>query len=197
MRITAEDVKQLHLATGAGYMEAKRALEAADGDTERAKLALRGRGEAIVRKKAARPAGEGRIESYCHTGDRIGVMLELNCETDFAAATPAFQALAHNLALHIAAMNPAYIAPADVPPETVARERAACEARERLAQTPETRIPAAVEEELQRFYRSECLLEQPSIRGGGLFVRDEVAACVAALRENVRVKRFVRYELGE
>jgi elongation factor Ts len=197
VRISAEDVKQLHLETGAGYMDAKRALEQAGGDAEQAKLLLRGKGEAIVRKKTARIAREGRIEIYHHTGDRIGVMLELNCETDFAAATAAFKALAHNLAMHVAAASPRYLSAADVPVEIIARESAVYEARARLEQAPEARIPAIVEDGLQKFYQTECLLEQPYIRDSARSVRDEVTACVAALKENVRVKRFVRYELGE
>ncbi len=197
MQVTANDVKQLHQATGAGYMEAKRALEQADGDMERAKIALRDKGVSIAKKKADRVAREGRIEIYCHTGERIGVLLELNCETDFAAATAAFKALAHNLAMHVAAMRPAYICPADIPPETVARESAQYEAQARFEQKPESLIPAIVAGRLQEFYREVCLLEQPYFRDGGRSVRDELVACVAALKENVTVKRFVRYELGE
>ena len=197
MHITANDVKQLHLQTGAGYMDAKRALERADGDTERAILALREKGVAIAQKKGGRAAREGRIEVYRHTGDRIGVLLELNCETDFAAVTERFQALAHNLAMHIAAMNPAYISIADVPPEVIARERAVYTAQARNEHKPEKIAAAIAEGRLQKFYQRECLLEQPYFKDGAVSVRDEVVACVAALKENITVKRFIRYELGE
>jgi elongation factor Ts len=196
MQITAMDVKQLRLETGAGYMDAKRALEQAGGDPQRAVLALREKGVAIAQKKTGRVAAEGRIEVYGHTGDRVGVMLELNCETDFAAATERFRALAHNLALHIAAMNPAYISAAEVPAEVVARERAVYEAQARSERKPEKIAAAIAEGRLQKFYQTECLLEQPYIRDGSRSVRDELTACVAALQENITVKRFVRYELG-
>lgn len=197
MMITADEVKQLHLQTGAGYMDAKRALEQAGGDTQRAVTALREKGVAIAQKKTGRPASEGRIEIYRHVGDRIGVMLELNCETDFAAATERFKALAHNLAMHIAAMNPAYISAADIPPETLAREKAVYEAQARGEHKPETVTAAIARGKLQKFYETVCLMDQPYIRDGGRSVRDELVACVAALKENITVKRFVRYELGE
>ena len=197
MHFTVQDVKQLRLQTGAGYMDAKRALEQADGDTERAVISLREKGLAVAQKKSARIAREGRVETYRHTGDRIGVLLELNCETDFAAATERFQALAHNLAMHIAAMNPAYISIADVPPEVIARERAVYEAQARNEHKPEKIAAAIAEGRLQKFYQRECLLEQPYFKDGGIRVRDEVVACVAALKENITVKRFVRFELGE
>ncbi len=197
MQITADEVKRMHLMTGAGYMDAKRALEQAGGDTERAVAALREKGAAIAQKKTGRIASEGRIEIYRHTGDRIGVMLELNCETDFAAATERFKSFAHNLAMHIAAMNPSYISAADIPPETLAREKAVCEAQARGEHKPEKVVAAIAEGKLQKYYQTVCLLDQPYIRDGGRSVRDELIACVAALKENVTVKRFVRYELGE
>lgn len=196
MCITANEVKQLHLETGAGYMDVKRALEQAGGDREKAILTLREKGISIARKKTSRIAREGRIEVYRHTGDRIGVLLELNCETDFAAATERFQALAHNLAMHIAAMNPAYISAGDIPPDTLARERAVYEAQARGEQKPEAIVKTIAEGKLQKYFQTVCLLDQPYIKDSGRSVRDEVVACVAALKENVTVKRFVRYELG-
>ena len=197
MHITANDVKQLRLQTGAGYMDAKRALERAGGDAERAVISLREKGLSIAQKKTGRIAREGRIETYRHTGDRIGVLLELNCETDFAAATERFIALAHNLAMHIAAMNPTYISIADVPPEVVAQERAVYAVQARSEQKPEHIAAAIAQGKLRKYYQRECLLEQPYFKDGGRSVRDEVAACVAALQENITVKRFIRYELGE
>lgn len=197
MQITANEVKQLRQQTGAGYMDAKRALEQANGNTERAIGSLREKGLSVVRKKAGRTTKEGRIEIYRHTGERIGVMLELNCETDFAAATEAFQTLAHDLAMHIAAMSPSYIAMADVPPAVVARETAVYEAQARNEQKPEKIAAAIAQGKLRKFYQRECLLEQPYFRDGDRSVQDVLAACVAALRENITVKRFIRYELGE
>ena len=195
MPVTANEVKQLHLTTGAGYMEAKRALERFDGDAEQAALALRSAGAAIARKKEHRQAGEGRIEIYAHTGERIGAMLELRCETDFAAATPAFRALARNLALQVAAMNPAYIAPGDVPAHIIAEETEKAERQARLEQKPAAVIPRIVEGKLKKYYSLNCLLEQPFIKDDSHSVRAELTACIAALKENVTVRRFVRYEV--
>ncbi len=176
-------------------MEAKRALERFDGDAEQAALALRSAGAAIARKKEHRQAGEGRIEIYAHTGERIGAMLELRCETDFAAATPAFRALARNLALQVVAMNPAYIAPGDVPAHIIAEETEKAERQARLEQKPAAVIPRIVEGRLKKYYSLNCLLEQPFIKDDSHSVRDELTACIAALKENVTVRRFVRYEV--
>ena len=196
MGITAREVQQLHQQTGAGYMDVKRALEQAGGNTEQAVLTLRKKGVSIAQKKMGRTAVEGRIETYHHTGDRIGVLLELNCETDFAAATDRFQTLAHNLALHIAAMSPLYISPDDIPPEIAARERAVYEAQARGEQKPEKVTAAIAEGKLQKYFQTVCLLEQPYIKDSSRSVHDELIACVAALRENITIKRFVRFELG-
>lgn len=197
MPVTASEVKQLHMETGAGYMEAKRALEQAGGDWERARLALLAQGAAVAQKKAGRRTGEGRIEVYRHPGDRVAAMLELNCESDFAAATEAFRALAHNLAMQVAAMNPDCVSAEDIPPETLRRERSMYEAQARAEQAPESAVSSIVEGRLRKYFAKHCLLDQPYIRDGGRSVRDEVNACIAALQENVSVKRFKRFELGE
>lgn len=196
MPVTANEVKRLHLITGAGYMEAKRALERFHGDAEEAALALRGAGAVIAKKKEHREVGEGRVEIYAHTGGRIGAMLELRCETDFAAATPVFKALARNLAMQVAAMDPAYIAPGDVPAHIVAEEAEQAERQARLEEKPEAIIPRIVEGRLKKYFSLHCLLEQPYIKDDSRTVRDELTACVAALRENITVRRFVRYEVN-
>ena len=196
MQISANEVKQLHLETGAGYMDAKRALEQSGGDAAQAKRTLRLQGAAIASQKINRIAKQGRIEIYQHTGERIGVMLELNCESDFAAATQTFQALAHNLAMHIAAMNPACIAPEDIPPDVLLQETRICEQQARLEHKPEALIPVIVEGKLKKYYQSQCLLEQPYVLDDQRSVRDELTASIAALKENIVIKRFVRYEVG-
>jgi len=196
MRITANDVKQLHLDTGAGYMDAKRALEKANGDAAKAIIALRKKGVAIAEKKKSREAKQGVIEMYNHNDGRVCVMLELRCETDFAAETERFKTLAHELALHVAAMNPLYVSVGDIPRDVLVRERAVYQAQARKEQKPEKILKAIVDGKLQKYYQTVCLMEQPYFRDSEQSVQDVVTACVAALRENVSVKRFARYELG-
>lgn len=197
MNITPNTVKQLHEQTGAGYMDAKRALEKANGDVEQAIIVLREKGISIAKKKTARIAKEGVVGVYHHSNERIGVMLELNCETDFAAATKIFKELAHNLAMHIAAMNPTCISHADLSPETIAEEKNIYETQARNGDKPEEAITSIVEGKLKKYYQNNCLLDQPYFKDTGKSVNDIIVECIAVLKENITVKRFIRYEVGE
>jgi elongation factor Ts len=166
LSITAESVRQLREETGAGVMDCKRALTEAGGDFEKAKEVLRQQGLARAEKKAGRVATQGLIESYIHAGGRIGVLLELNCESDFVARTEDFRALAHDLAMQVAALAPAYVRAEDVPAD------------------------AQVEP-------NEILLNQPFIRDAGVTIQDLVRNSIAKLGENIQIRRFVRFSLGE
>ena len=161
MNVTPNAVKKLHEQTGAGYMDAKRALEKANGDAQKAIVVLREKGVSISKKKAVRPNKEGIVGVYHHSNERIGVMLELNCETDFAAATKIFKDLAHNLAMHIAAMNPVCISHNDISPETIAEEKNIYETQARNESKPEAAIASIVEGRLRKYYQTNCLLDQP------------------------------------
>ncbi len=196
MNITPNAVKQLHNQTGAGYMDAKRALEKANGDSEKAIIVLREKGILIAEKKAVRLATEGIVGFYLHSNERIGVMLELNCESEFAAKTKAFKDLAHNLAMHIAAMNPICIAHTDLLPKTIAEEKSIYEIQARDEKKPETAIAAIVEGRLQKYYQNNCLLDQPYFKDSNKSVQDVLVECIAVLKENITIKRFVRYEVG-
>lgn len=197
MNVTPNAVKQLHEQTGAGYMDAKRALEKANGDVQKAIVVLREKGISIAKKKTVRIAKEGIVGVYHHSNERVGVMLEVNCETDFAAATKIFKDLAHNLAMHIAAMNPIYISYADISPETIAEEKNIYETQARNENKPEVAIDAIVDGKLKKYYQMNCLLDQPYFKDSGKSVNDIIIECVAVLKENITIKRFVRYEMGE
>lgn len=166
MAVSATQVKELREKTGAGVMECRRALEESGGDVRHAEQILRERGELTAANKAGREASQGVIDCYIHGGGRIGVIVELNCESDFVARNEEFRALAHDIAMQVAAMNPKYIAPEDVPAEEAAE-------KEQLA-----------------------LLAQPFIKSPDRTIRDLVTERIAKLRENIRVRRFIRYEVG-
>lgn len=197
MQITPAAVKRLHEQTGAGYMDAKRALEQAGGNAEKAVIVLREKGVLVAKKKASRAAKEGAVGVYLHSNGRIAVMLEVNCETEFAAETQLFKDLAHNLAMHIAAMQPLYISPSEVPQETIDAERSVYEAQADNENKTAAAKSAFVEGKLKKYYQTNCLLSQTYFKDSGRSVNDAIAACVAVLKENITVKRFVRYEIGE
>ncbi|MCI0398328.1 MAG: translation elongation factor Ts [Chloroflexi bacterium] len=197
MKITTEMVKELREATGAGVLEAKKALEASDGDFEKAVDALREKGLARAAKRADREASEGVIEVYAHPGSRVGVILELNCETDFVARNEMFQSLAHDLALHIAAMSPRYLRPEDVPQEELDREMDVLRAQTIAEGKPAEIADKIVSGRLSKFYEEICLLEQPFVKDEKSKIKDLVANAISTLGENVVVRRFARYELGE
>jgi elongation factor Ts len=194
--ITAQQVKELRERTGAGFMDCKRALEEADGDLDRAAAILRERGLAAAARRADRAVREGLIGSYIHTGGRIGVLIEVNCETDFVARTEAFQQLVRNLAIQVAGMRPRWVEPAAIPPEVVEEKRRELAADPAVLAKPESVRPQIVEGQLQKWFQEVCLLEQP-YRDTDQTVRELIAQTIAATGENIRVRRFVRYELGE
>lgn len=197
MKITTAMVKELREATGAGVLEAKKALEANNGDFEKAVDALREKGLARAAKRAGREASEGVIELYAHPGNRVGVMLELNCETDFVARNELFQNLAHDLALHIAAMQPRYMQPEDVPEDELNRELDVLRAQAAAEGKPANVVEKIVAGRVNKFYEETCLLEQPFVKDEKVKVKDLITDAISALGENVIIRRFVRYELGE
>lgn len=196
MVIKPEDVKRLRDQTGAGIMDCKRALEEAGGDYEKAALGLREKGLSVAAKKADRVAREGVITSYIHHGSRLGVLLELNCETDFVARTDDFQQLARDLAIQVAGMAPSWVSRDDVP-ETVIEEqkRRFAEDAERDGR-PTDRIPTIVEGKLNKWYEAVCLLDQP-YRDTDRKVADLITEKIALVGENIRVARFARMGVGE
>jgi len=196
MAITAEAVKDLRERTGAGMMDCKRALQEADGDVEKAVLALREAGLAAAAKKAGREAREGLVSSYIHTGGRVGVLLEVNCETDFVARNEQFQKLVRDIAMQIAGLAPLYVSREHVPPEAIEAKRAALELDEALAKKPETVRAQIVDGQIRKWLEEICLLEQP-FRDGEQTVEQLITNAIATIGENIRVRRFVRYALGE
>ena len=197
MAITTEMIKELRGNTGAGILECRKALEQSNGDMNAALDYLREKGLAQAQKRANRVASEGIIELYSHMGGRMGVMLELNCETDFVAKTEAFQKLAHELALQIAAADPLYIKEEDIPAEVIEREEKIAAAKAREDGKPEAIIPKIVEGSLKKFKTDMVLMNQPYIRDESITVADLINQNIVALRENIVVRRFTRYALGE
>jgi elongation factor Ts len=197
MQITTEMVRELRSATGAGVLEAKKALEQTSGDFNKAVDVLREKGAARAAKRADRAAKEGLIELYAHPGNRVGVMLELNCETDFVARNEQFQVLAHNLALHIAAAAPRYLTAEEVPAEELERELSVLRAQALSEGKPEAHLEKIIAGRVQKFYEEMCLLEQPYIRDEKVKIKDMLTEAVRTIGENIFVRRFSRYELGE
>jgi elongation factor Ts len=197
MAITTEMVKELRAATGAGVLEAKKALEQHDGDFDKAVDMLREKGAARAAKRADRSAKEGIIELYAHPGNRVGVMLELNCETDFVGRNEQFRELAHNLALHIAAAAPRYLRPEDVPAEEIERETAVLKAQAMAEGKPEEIAAKMVAGRINKFYEEICLLEQPFVKDEKVKIKDMLTDAIRTTGENIMIRRFARYELGE
>jgi len=193
---SATDVKELRERTGAGMMDCKRALEEAAGDVEKAVALLRERGLAAAAKRAGREAREGTVASYIHPGGRVGVLIEVNCETDFVARTDQFQKLVRDLAMQVAGLAPLYVDVDRIPEADLAAKKAALLADETTQKKPEHIRPQIVEGQLRKWYADVCLLEQP-FRDTDQTVRDLVTGAVAVMGENIRVRRFTRYALGE
>ncbi len=196
LMITADDVKQLRDKTGAGMMDCKRALTETNGDLDRAVAWLREQGLSTAAKKAGRVAREGVITNYIHHGSRLGVLLELNCETDFVARTDDFQQLARELAMQVAGLAPIYVSRDEVPEAIIAEKRAAFAAEAEQENRPADRIPTIVEGKLHKWLESVCLLELP-YRDTDRKIGDLVTEKVALLGENIRVARFTRMAVGE
>jgi len=195
--ITAALVKQLRDLTGAGMMECKAALHEAAGDVEEARTILRKRGLAQAAKKTGRSTSEGQIYAYIHAGGKVGVLLELNCESDFVARTDDFQTLMKEIALQIAAASPQYVRREDVPGEVLERERGIYRAQMQESGKPAQVIEKIVEGKLGSFFEQVALLDQPSIRDPKTTVGQMVQATIAKLGENINVARFARFKVGE
>ena len=196
LMITADDVKQLRDKTGAGMMDCKRALTETGGDLDKAVAWLREQGLSTAAKKAGRAAREGVITSYIHHGSRLGVLLELNCETDFVARTDDFQQLARELAMQVAGLAPVYVSREDVPADVIEERRRTFTADAEQEKRPADRIPTIVEGKLNKWLESVCLLELP-YRDTDRKIGDLVTEKVSLLGENIRVARFVRMAVGE
>jgi elongation factor Ts len=197
MTISADQVKQLREKTGAGVMQCKKALEETAGDFEKAVEALRKKGEAAAEKKVGRATGEGLIQSYIHPGSKVGVLVEINCETDFVARTEDFQNFVHDVCLHIAAAVPIAVGRDEVDPALVASERAIYEDQARTSGKPEAVWPKIIEGRLEKFYEEFVLLEQPFVKDPDRKIRELLTGVIAKLGENIIIRRFVRFQLGE
>jgi len=197
--ISANAVKDLRDKTGAGMMDAKKALEEAGGDFERAVDILRQKGLSAAAKKAARVAAEGTVAYYIHMGGKIGVMVEVNSETDFVAKNPDFQQFAKDIAMHIAAANPQFLSRDTVPADVLTRERSVYEAQAKESGKPAAVIGKIVEGKLEKFYTDSCLMEQVYIKDpeGKLKIKDILNQMVSKIGENIVIRRFVRYQRGE
>ncbi|OGO56554.1 MAG: translation elongation factor Ts [Chloroflexi bacterium RBG_16_72_14] len=196
MAITAAAVKELREQTGAGMMDCKRALEETGGDVERAVALLRERGIASAARKAGREVREGLVGSYIHTGGRVGVLIEVNCETDFVARTDDFQKLVRDLAMQVAGLDPRYVDVEHIPADVLEAKTAALLADDTVRSKPEAVREKIVDGQLRKWYREVCLLEQP-FRDEERTVRELVNESIATIGENIRVRRFTRYALGE
>jgi len=189
-------VRELREATGAGVLDCKKALEAADGDMDRAREVLRERGLAKAAKKVGRTVGQGLVEAYVHMG-RVAALVELNCETDFVARTPEFKELAHDLAMQVVAARPQYVRPEEIPPEVLEGERRIYRAQIADQKKPEHVLEKIVEGKLRKFHENVCILNQPFIKDQNRSVGDMITEKVASIGENIVLRRFVRLELGE
>lgn len=194
--ITAQMVKELREATGAGVLDCKQALEANSGDFEKATVYLREKGMAAAAKRAEREAKEGLIGSYIHAGSRVAALVEVNCETDFVANTDQFQELAHDLAMQVVAAKPVYLTREDVPDQLLEEEKAIYRAQMADSGKPDHIIDRVVEGKLSKFYEEICLMEQPFIKDTAITVQELVQQRNALLGENIVVRRFVRFEIG-
>jgi len=195
--VTAQQVKELRETTGAGMMDCKKALVETNGDMDKAVDYLREKGLAAAAKKAGRIAAEGLVESYIHAGGKIGVMIEVNCETDFVAKTPEFHAFVRDLAMQVAAANPQYLCRDEVPASILDHEREVLKAQALNEGKPAKIIDKMVEGRVEKFYKDTCLLEQAFIKDSDKSVTDIVNAQISKIGENIVVRRFARYQMGE
>lgn len=195
--ISAEMVKELREKTGVGIMDCKEALAACEGDIDKAMDFLRTKGLATAKKRAGRAMTEGAIQSYIHMGGKIGVMVEINCESDFVSKNESFIEFARNVAMHIAATNPVAIRREDVPPEVVEKEKEIYRAQALEMGKPEKMVDKIAEGKLAKFYKENCLLEQAYVRNPDITIQDLLNEMIAKIGENLSIRRFVRYQLGE
>lgn len=197
MQIPASLVKELRERTGAGFSDCRAALVEAEGDIEKAINILRKKGQAAAAKKAQREASEGLVGHYIHAGGKIGVIVEVNCESDFVARTPAYQQLCHDIAMHIAALDPRYLRREEVTPEMLEKERDIYREQARATGKSEQVIEKIVTGKMEKFYEENCLYEQHYIRDESVTIKEMIAQAIANLGENISVRRFVRFKVGE
>ena len=197
MEIPAKLVKELRERTGAGFSDCRAALIEANGNIEKAIEILRKKGQAAAAKKAQREASEGLVGSYIHAGGKIGVLVELNCESDFVARTDAFQQLSHDIAMHIAALDPRYVRREEVTPEMLEKERDIYKAQALATGKPEPVVEKIVNGKMEKFYEENCLYEQHYIKDESVTIGEMITQAIANLGENISVRRFVRFKVGE
>jgi elongation factor Ts len=197
LNIPVELVKELREETGAGVLECRNALVEHEGDFDKAMAYLRQKGLAAAAKKTEREATEGIVEAYGHPGYRVGVLVEVNCETDFVARTDEFQAFVHDMALHVAAMAPRYVSTEDIPAEILEQMKQAYRQEALQEGKPESIVERIVEGRMSKFYSESCIMEQPFVKDEDILIKDLVKAKIAEFKENVVLRRFERYELGE
>jgi len=197
VNISAAQVKELREKTGAPMMDCKQALAEAKGDMEQAVVVLRKKGVSVAAKKAARVTSEGSVASYIHAGGKIGVLVEINCESDFVARTEDFKELVHDIAMHIAASDPKFVRKEDVTPEAYEREKDIYRAQAIASGKPANIAEKMVEGKMAKFYEEVCLLEQPFIKDQTVSIAQLIAAKIGKLGENIAVRRFARFKVGE
>ena len=195
--IPAQLVKELRERTNAGFADCRAALIEAGGDIEKAISVLRKKGQAAAAKKAQREASEGLVGSYIHAGGKIGVLVEINCESDFVARTPIFQQLSHDIAMHIAALDPRYVRREEVTPEMLEKEREIYSAQARATGKPDAVIEKIVNGKMEKFYEENCLYEQHYIKDESVTIGEMVNQAIVNLGENLAIRRFVRFKVGE
>lgn len=197
MEIPAKLVKELRDRTNAGFNDCRAALIEAHGDLEKAIAVLRKKGQAAAAKKATREASEGLVGSYIHAGGKIGVLVEINCESDFVARTEAFQHLTHDIAMHIAALDPRYVRREEVTPEMLEKEREIYKAQALATGKPENVVERIVNGKMEKFYEENCLYEQHFIKDESVTIGEMVNSAIAKLGENITIRRFSRFKVGE
>ena len=197
MEISTAEVKALREATGAGIMDCKNALKEAEGDREKALRLLREKGLAGAKKKAGRSASDGIVDAYIHLNNRVGVLLEVNCETDFVARNETFRNMVHDVAMHIAASSPLYVSADDVPEEVLEQEKEINKARALQEGKPEKVVDKIVEGRMKKYYEEFCLLNQPFVKDTDITVEELLQRTIAAVGENIVIRRFARFQVGE
>lgn len=197
MEITAEQVKELREKTGVGIMDCKKALKETDGDLEKAVDYLRKKGIATAQKRGGRATSEGQVASYIHAGGKIGVLVEVNCETDFSGKTDDFTEFARNLAMHIAATNPISVDRESVPEDVINRERDIYRTQALESGKPEKIVDKIIDGKMNKFFAEACLLEQPFVKNPDITIQDLLNEMIAKTGENIVIRRFARYQLGE
>src|SRR5262250_692135 len=197
MEIPAKLVKELRERTGAGFADCRAALVEAGGDIEKAIAVLRKKGQAAAAKKSMREASEGLVGSYIHAGGKIGVLVELNCESDFVARTEAFQQLSHDIAMHVAALDPRYVRREEVTTDMLEKEREIYRAQALASGKPEQVVEKIVAGKMEKFYEENCLYEQHFIKDESLTIGEMITQAIAKLGENISIRRFARFKVGE